>query len=109
MVGWSVSDPCWGNWGWRISFQSNLVRSHSEHPSMLVSSSTGLLRHGLLTVWRWGQLDFSRRNWLPQSRAQVDAVRLLRNLGTKFENVISAAFFWPFKSPRSDQIPGDGD
>lgn len=59
---------------------------------------------GLLTGWLSRTVRLLTQKLAPPEKTfqEVDAVRLLRNLGTKFENIISAAFFWPHESPTSD-------
>ncbi|XP_041606286.1 DNA-directed RNA polymerase III subunit RPC9 isoform X2 [Vulpes lagopus] len=59
---------------------------------------------GLLTGWLLRTVRLLTQKLAPPEKTfqEVDAVRLLRNLGTKFKNIISAAFFWPYESPTSD-------
>nr|XP_055195236.1 DNA-directed RNA polymerase III subunit RPC9 isoform X1 [Nyctereutes procyonoides] len=59
---------------------------------------------GLLTGWVSRTVRLLTQKLAPPEKIfqEVDAVRLLRNLGMKFKNIISAAFFWPHESPTSD-------
>lgn len=107
-----MSSPCWGSWGSRTPCE-NSFETVSSLPDRAHAVSSCLILHGLQDAWAsqgmvvtlltW-QLAYPRANFPGGPSGSFQASFELRS---KFENILSAAFFWTNKSTKADQVLGE--